>query len=57
MGLYVAGASCRIGKSALAGKNDNYVTHSERMEFAVYNALCAVEEIAKYLEEQHHDRP
>lgn len=47
--LYRARFTCQIGKDAIDGKvfsPDN----TTRTDYAIYNLLCAVEEIARYLE-------
>ena len=45
MGLYRAKLSCKIGRDALDGKT-SYPPGSTRVEYALYNLLHAVEEIA-----------
>jgi hypothetical protein len=43
--LYRAEASCRIGKESLSGKG--IPSDLNKSEYALFNLLCAIEEIAK----------
>ena len=46
--LYRAKLSCRIGRDALNGKKN--IGGVNPMEYALYNVLCVLEDIAAHLE-------
>ncbi len=50
--LYRAQLSCKIGKDAIEGRIPAERLAGSAMEYAMYNLLSAIEDIAKALEKQ-----
>jgi len=48
--LYRVGLSCKIGRDAIEGKGP--LNYSARIDYAIFNILNAIEDLARAMEEE-----